>query len=335
MAKILTNLRIDEVSAVDRGAGEGVKILLMKRNEKMPESALQKFFTNLFSKSAAPISPEVIAKSTAALAQSVNSIMKNGGDDQNKLLAETFVQFQEHLQKAVTGSPPVVKKEVQDMDTAELKKALGLKDDADDAAIMKAIAGQKETLEKARTDKATLEKAAADKEAADKNVDKAAQEKLALEKAAIAALPESVRKQLEEGVVLKAQVEELRKKDMLATFTKKAEDAGLPSSKGELLMKAYGNGGDAAAVDELLTMLKAAHTQVIKAGLFNEFGDGRGGSGTGATAYDELVAKARELRKTDKTISEAQAFAKVFTDPENSDLAKREREESARRINGH
>jgi hypothetical protein len=33
MPKVLTKLRIDEISAVDRGAGEGVKILLMKRDD--------------------------------------------------------------------------------------------------------------------------------------------------------------------------------------------------------------------------------------------------------------------------------------------------------------
>jgi hypothetical protein len=33
MPRILTKLRIDEVSAVDRGAGEGVKVILMKRQE--------------------------------------------------------------------------------------------------------------------------------------------------------------------------------------------------------------------------------------------------------------------------------------------------------------
>src|SRR5258708_1724786 len=31
MARVLTKLRIDEVSAVTRGAGEGVRIMLMKR----------------------------------------------------------------------------------------------------------------------------------------------------------------------------------------------------------------------------------------------------------------------------------------------------------------
>jgi hypothetical protein len=33
MPRILTKLRIDEVSAVDRGAGDGVKIVLMKRDD--------------------------------------------------------------------------------------------------------------------------------------------------------------------------------------------------------------------------------------------------------------------------------------------------------------
>src|SRR3984893_14106658 len=33
MARILTKLRIDEVSAVDRGAGEGVKVVIMKRDD--------------------------------------------------------------------------------------------------------------------------------------------------------------------------------------------------------------------------------------------------------------------------------------------------------------
>jgi hypothetical protein len=38
MARILTKLRIDEVSAVDAGAGDGVKIVLMKRDSDRPRS---------------------------------------------------------------------------------------------------------------------------------------------------------------------------------------------------------------------------------------------------------------------------------------------------------
>jgi hypothetical protein len=43
MPKILTALRIDEVSAVDRGAGEGVKIVLMKRDDTAGRSLFNDF----------------------------------------------------------------------------------------------------------------------------------------------------------------------------------------------------------------------------------------------------------------------------------------------------
>jgi hypothetical protein len=35
--RILTKLRIDEISSVDRGAGDGVKIVLMKRHDQRPQ----------------------------------------------------------------------------------------------------------------------------------------------------------------------------------------------------------------------------------------------------------------------------------------------------------
>jgi hypothetical protein len=49
------------------------------------------------------------------------------------------------------------------------------------------------------------------------------------------------------------------------------------------------------------------------------------------TAYNELLAKAAELRKVRPELSEAQCFAKVFEDPANIALSKRERQESATR----
>jgi hypothetical protein len=45
MPKLLTNLRIDEISSVDRGAGEGVKIMLMKRDD---ETSRRPNFRELF-----------------------------------------------------------------------------------------------------------------------------------------------------------------------------------------------------------------------------------------------------------------------------------------------
>jgi hypothetical protein len=37
MVRVLTKLRVDEISSVDRGAGEGVKIVLMKRDDGAPQ----------------------------------------------------------------------------------------------------------------------------------------------------------------------------------------------------------------------------------------------------------------------------------------------------------
>jgi hypothetical protein len=39
MPKVLTKLRIDEISSVDRGAGDGCKIVLYKRDDSDDRSA--------------------------------------------------------------------------------------------------------------------------------------------------------------------------------------------------------------------------------------------------------------------------------------------------------
>jgi hypothetical protein len=49
------------------------------------------------------------------------------------------------------------------------------------------------------------------------------------------------------------------------------------------------------------------------------------------SAYSELMAKAAELRKANPNLTEAQAFEKVYTDPANIEISKRERIESSPR----
>jgi hypothetical protein len=82
MAKLLTRLKISEVSAVDRGAGEDCRILLRKRDQ------------------------DAIAKATEALKESVHSIMTCDDDDEVKraALVETFGQFESYLDRNVAGS---------------------------------------------------------------------------------------------------------------------------------------------------------------------------------------------------------------------------------------
>jgi hypothetical protein len=56
---------------------------------------------------------------------------------------------------------------------------------------------------------------------------------------------------------------------------------------------------------------------VVKAAAMNEANDDTESD----KAYDELMVKAAELRKTQPTLTEAQAFSKVFTNPANAGLA--------------
>jgi hypothetical protein len=49
---------------------------------------------------------------------------------------------------------------------------------------------------------------------------------------------------------------------------------------------------------------------------------------SGNSALDELTAKAEQLRAQDRSLTAAQAFAKVYTASENSELAQRERAEA-------
>src|SRR5260370_889476 len=76
MAKLLTRLKISEVSAVDAAAGENCKILLRKRDQ------------------------DAVAKATEALKESVHSIMTCDDDEETKkrALAESLAQFEYHLE---------------------------------------------------------------------------------------------------------------------------------------------------------------------------------------------------------------------------------------------
>jgi hypothetical protein len=101
MAKLLTRLRIDEVSAVDAGAGRNVKIMLMKRDQD-----------------------NAVAKATAALQESVASILDCDDDDATKrdALAETFAQFESYVDRNVGGSQALSKGPLERAERARREK---------------------------------------------------------------------------------------------------------------------------------------------------------------------------------------------------------------------
>lgn len=103
------------------------------------------------------------------------------------------------------------------------------------------------------------------------------------------------------------------------TFKKRAADLGLiAEGDGELMRKAYT--GDAGAQEAFEKrqgeVLKGLQKQVETSKLFDNFGSVQAATGK---AYDTLMAKARELMKTETTLTEAQAFTKVYTSPANAE----------------
>ncbi len=140
-----------------------------------------------------------------------------------------------------------------------------------------------------------------------------------------AELPAEVQKALDENTKLRKRLDDLESANALISFQKRAGEIGIGEANGETLLKAYA--GDKAAIDKLLDLVKASTTQAKEAGLFKEFGSAHD-DGSNTSAYGQLVAKAAELRKADPKLTDAQAFAKVYADPANVELAKRERLEN-------
>jgi hypothetical protein len=101
MPKLLTRLKIREVSTVDRGAGEGTHILLRKRHDNAA----------------------VIDSSMRALAKSVASIISDDEaslDEQAEALATTFEQCGDHMKSYVTRGPMVPHDDIfKDDDTGD------------------------------------------------------------------------------------------------------------------------------------------------------------------------------------------------------------------------
>jgi len=299
MPRKLVKLKITEVASVDRGAGEGVRVLLTKRH-KRTGSTMAKDST-------------LLEKARNAFMNSISSIL-GVSDDPAKvedLIGKSTDQLMEHI-AGVTGDKQAddLGGEIGKGDTMdpEVLKALGLADGASAADVLKAI----DTL-----------KAAKPKEDGGDNGNRQDDDKQ--KKAPDVVLPESVTKALAEAEVLKGEVAALKRAAELEAFTKKAVKIGLPASAGEILMKAYAGGGN-EAVDKILGFLEAANAQAMEAGIFKEFGASVGDGP--ASALDELNTLATALRKADPKLSADQAFAKVYTDPANAKLAARERSEN-------
>lgn len=140
---------------------------------------------------------------------------------------------------------------------------------------------------------------------------------------------EAMRKQ---GEADRAELKKIQDERDLDLCKRDAEKMGLRfDDAGAILQKA--RRGDREAFGkieaELERINKAMAEQARTGVIFAEFGKKTEG-GSGATAYDQLVAKGEELRKADPKLSKERAFAKAME--QNPDLVKRESEERMAKI---
>ena len=134
-------------------------------------------------------------------------------------------------------------------------------------------------------------------------------------------LPEPVRKQMEaQEAELKKNREDIAKMQedgINAECIAKAAEISAVSAEGvvvhDVLKSIKKHSAD--LFDKVFTILKAADARIKEAGLFKEVGGGQ--QSTGATAYEQIVVKATELRKTCPELSDAQAFDRIFKSDAN------------------
>lgn len=295
-----------------------------------------------------------IAKANDALEQSIASILADTTTDataKSAAISKSFDQHADHLNGTIPAaiesalsaaglSAADFMKGTGDMTDDEKKKAAELaaqkaKDDADADDTKKALA-------KALTEVAILKMAEPHRAYIAKRGDMNEAEQGTFAKlsegdreAYMKAHPvkEDVEKRVQEEVAkriasdpqvidMKKRIDEMTKREEITAVRKGWSTAGLTEPQMDVVQKVWEVSADKAPIEAMVKQMAALTAQAREGGVFKEFG-GSGAPG-GSTPHDELMAKAAELRKSDPTLSIEQAYAKVYSDPVNHDIAKRD-----------
>jgi hypothetical protein len=317
----LSDIALNEISFVGKGDNKGAHILLLKGHPnpivalgkeykgKDKKDVLVKWLEEDKSKADGIFKDEEVAEMFADLLQdktirdqiwsmvwmledSICSIMcDETGTNKGDLIQTTVDQFKTAVM-ALTKS----KGGKKGMDPKELLEKLQKEFDE--------LKGKYDTLTK------TVEELTKEKEELVKQIPKA-ESVIKMED-----LPEPVRKQMEENAVtIKKQADDIAKIQEEGLITECiAKAAELPSISAEGVVVAdvlkEVKKVSKEVFDKICLLLKAADARIKEGGLFTEVG--KSGGSTGATAYDQIVAKAAELRKTMTELTKEQAFDRVY-----------------------
>ncbi len=336
----LTKLRIDEVSSVDRGAGQGVKVMLMKRDGETDVIDWTAVSKALKIEPAEVDVTKALNEATLALTKSIASIAQDEKlDDAAKAeaVAKSMLEFNEHIadllkadgQQESTMDAAALKKQIDDAVAAGIAGEVSKREAVElDLAIAKMSPELQAYVAKAFGDDKDKKKAFAAKSKDDQDKECDAAKRASEGDPVVKALKT-------ENEAMAKRLAALEGDREAADFVKRATDLGLPAAHGDVMRKAYK--GDAAAQVEHDKMLKGLTEQVRTGKVFAEFGKGEDPAGKGVgSAYEQLMQKAEELRKTEagKNLTIPQAFDKVFTDPANADLVAKNAAEEVRKRQG-
>ena len=342
MPRVLKDITINEVSSVDRGAGRGVRVMLMKRDDD--SAAYWKRDFSQAERDAAASSGAAMSdgsfpvKTEADLKNAIQAI----GRAKDPAKAKAHIKSRAKALGLANLIPDTWKRDDSgeiDMSKEEIDamvaKAVGdaLKPIADKHATELAKAQDEIVLLK-MTDahKAYMAGCSAETQKTFKAMTPderdAFMQKNPLKKAADAVNHDELTKRDAEIADLKksqatmaAELAATRLEKAQTEFKKRAVAVGLTEADGELMRKAFSGDVEAqVAYEKKLAEASAAlKKQIETSNLFGEFGTAKGARGD---AYDALMAKAEELRKTGdgSKLTIQQAFAKVYEDPANREL---------------
>jgi hypothetical protein len=286
MAKRLHDMEITEISLVDEPANEDARVMIVKARHAPDQSVLDGAYPK------ARVALAVMAAIDGLLPEIVEKAAGELPADKPDAAATAAANFIKELV----------------MNFEDVTKAL----EAADAKI-ETLEKRAETAETAAAEAEALLKA---KEAELAELAKANQDPAEAEAEIIKSLPESIRKRLEEAdAVAKAAQEELQKsKDAAeaAEFVAKAKElqAGDADMIGGLLLrvaKGKTTAEDAATVE---AVLKSAASVTATSELFKSLGTA--GDDKALEPGEALLAKAKELKAADPSLTDAVAYEKAL-----------------------
>jgi hypothetical protein len=307
----LTDIRVDEISCMDKSAGVGTRIMLRKSATAKRDAAF--------------------AAATRCLAMSVKSIAEDSSCDKNNMLTKTFSQFQQHLDTLMKRY-----RKNLDISVGEAGPDEGFEnpderdDDDDNGSTPRFHAGSPDDDE---TTEASDGIEQAEQELDDDNDEKEQTMKSQLmsdvvKRYGITAFCKSVEKgdvSVSEHALCKLIEEAANRENTSFSKLFEAQD-----ERGIVLRKAIMAARDAQFVSRTSTMSKAAAGMPGRATLTPRVTGGRAARAVDnpKSALAELQALVDEQRAQNPALSESAAWLAVYTHPDNVELAQRERAEN-------